>query len=395
MSMNKYVLALAVLLCGGLLGAPVATAATPDVIKQSGRISFVGAGRLEGVHTLTFRLYADINDDELSAVWEESLDVGFDRGFYSVLLGEVSPLGPVLDANDELYFAIQVNDDDEMSPRVRLASVPFALRALDVTGDINPNSVSIGGNQVIDDNGQWVGDNSNLKGDKGDQGVAGPAGPPGTPGTPGTPGAPGPQGATGDPGPPGGTGPKGDKGDQGIQGVAGPKGDQGDQGVAGPKGDKGDQGVAGPKGDKGDQGAVGPKGDQGDQGVAGPKGDQGDQGVAGPKGDQGDQGIPGPAGPALANTTRVDGTTASSTTNVAAGTKVTATVSCATGKAVLGGGGVISVTTATGTVDQSGAVALTASYPSDSASWTAEATVMVDLFDDNVANLTPWVVCTP
>ena len=45
-------------------------------------------------------------------------------------------------------------------------SVPVAFRADladNVTGNITPSSVSVGGNVVIDQNGSWVGDPTGLR----------------------------------------------------------------------------------------------------------------------------------------------------------------------------------------------------------------------------------------
>ena len=95
-------------------------------------------------------------------------------------------------------------------------------KQLEVSGEARiTGSLTVGERKVIDENGRWTGDPTNLKGDKGDKGE---------PGTQGNPG------------------PKGDKGDQGQ------KGDKGDQGNTGPKGDKGDTGPQGPPGPTGDSG---------------------------------------------------------------------------------------------------------------------------------------------
>ena len=82
---------------------------------------------------------------------------------------------------------------------------------------ITPQSVTITGvGKVIDQNGGWVGEPTDIQGEKGDQG---------------DPGADGPKGLTGDKGAKGMTGTKGLKGDRGVQGDQGLKGDTG---VAGP-----------------------------------------------------------------------------------------------------------------------------------------------------------------
>ena len=50
-----------------------------------------------------------------------------------------------------------IGNDPELSPRAPIQSVPYALFAGDVNGDIHPSTVSIGNMEVINENGQWVG----------------------------------------------------------------------------------------------------------------------------------------------------------------------------------------------------------------------------------------------
>lgn len=333
----------------------VAIAATPATINQSGRVSLVdGQNALEGIHNITFRLYTHADDLVNQAVWQETLEVDFIGGFYRVELGAINPLGPILDTHPKLFFAIQINNDNEMLPRAPLASVPYALRATDVTGDINPQTVSIDGSIVIDDNGQWVGDPTRLQGPAGD---------------------PGPQGQQGDAGAPG------------AQGEQGPQGDKGDPGDTGPQGEKGD------KGDPGDPGPQGDKGDPGDPGDPGPQGDKGDPGDPGPQGEKGDPGLQGPPGPTLAASTLVTGNAENSALNAPAGTVITATATCATDKVILGGGGIVMVTG--GTENQTGRASLIESYASAADTWTAKAVVIVDLSTGNNVNLQATAVCTP
>lgn len=103
--------------------------------------------------------------------------------------------------------------------------------ATNVTGDITPNSVdttsiSIDGKQVINGNGEWVGEG----------GLEGPQGP------------------------------KGDSGPQGPKGEAGPQGSKGETGIQGPKGETGPKGNRGARGPKGKPGKAGPQGYKGEQG---------------------------------------------------------------------------------------------------------------------------------
>ncbi len=348
-------------LCLGMAlvcASPVAPALTntpsgvPETFSFHGRVwDRINSLPLVNPQYVTFTLYRDD-----VAIWTETQWVEFDDGFYSVVLGKENPISSSLVEMGDVTLGIKIGDDQELTPRTTLHSVPYALHAgsaHNATGDITPNSISVGGKLVINSQGEWTG---STQGFQGPQGPAGPAGPAGADGPMGPVGPQGPAGPAGKTGPQGPAGPMGKAGPQGAIGPIGPKGPQGDKGMnwrgtwdpqkpgyspddtvsylgstyiatkrvaqgespaastkwqlvalkgeAGPKGDKGDtgpQGPTGPKGDKGDagpQGPAGPKGDQGDAGPAGPKGDQGDAGPAGPAGPKGDKGDAGPAGPA-------------------------------------------------------------------------------------------------
>src|SRR5262249_2450016 len=157
-------------------------------------------------------------------LWTEVLETALDDGYFSVELGTLSPLSASLLDNDTLYLGITVGKDAEMEPRSLIRSVPYALVARDVTGDIHPTSVSTNARVVHDVGGRCVAARSGLVGPQGD------AGPAGRQGATGPQGIAGPQGATG------------------PQGIAGPQGATGPQGIAGPQGATGPQGIAGPQG---------------------------------------------------------------------------------------------------------------------------------------------------
>jgi hypothetical protein len=247
-----------------------AVAAVPESVTHQGRLFDAEGAPITDTLDVTFTLY-----DAATAgteVWTENHGITFDQGYFSVVLGETTPLdGAVLDGAT-YYLGIAVGGDPEMTPRAAVHSVPYAVRAGladDVEGDIHPSTVSIGNQLVIDQNGQWVGDPSGLVGPTG---ATGPAGPQGT------------TGATGAQGPAGVTGAIGPTGPQGAAGAVGPTGPQGAAGAVGPTGPQGAVGPAGAIGPTGPAGAVGPTGPQGAAGALGPTGPQGPAGVQGPPG---------------------------------------------------------------------------------------------------------------
>ena len=337
---------------------------------------------LHGTHTFTATLY-DLSGrttdyqssggtatDPLglgAVLWTETMTVTVDNGRYSLLLGAeaANPLPSDLLASDQVELGLAVDQDSEMTPRLKLTegSVPFALRAREaerVNGDISPRSLTVGGQLVINEAGEWVGPDSGLVGPEGPEGPEGPAG------AQGEAGPPGPAGETGPAGPPGEAGPQGPKGDTGP---AGPQGPAGDTGATGPQGPQGEAGPTGPQGPKGDIGPVGPQGIQGVPGATGPQGPAGNTGPRGPQGNTGPQGPEGPAGPmgpsGPAGPIGPPGPAGSlSTDNVLQGSCDNAGV-CQCDSGVVISGGVVCSTNSY----------ITASYPSSTSAWSGSCEV--------------------
>jgi hypothetical protein len=176
------------------LFASTAGAQVPDFINQEGLIVDANGDGVPGPVDLSFALYDAAN---LGApVWQEAHDgVDLTEGYYSVLLGQRQALTAAVLARAR-FMEVTV-DQQALRPRVPLASVPFALVARDVSGGTaDVKAVSVGGRQVIDGNGRWVGDVAGLRG------PVGPAGPPGPVGPVGPVGPQGPAGLAGQPGSP-------------------------------------------------------------------------------------------------------------------------------------------------------------------------------------------------
>ena len=103
--------------------------ATPTAMNFSGHLSD-GAGGVSGPVEVTFTLY-DNADTADGVQWSETLEIIVDGGSFNVLLG--GDPGNLIPASAyglaELFVAIQVENEAEMSPRIRMASVPYAIRA--------------------------------------------------------------------------------------------------------------------------------------------------------------------------------------------------------------------------------------------------------------------------
>ena len=297
--MNRTSLALILTL---IFTATVAAQEIPLTLGYQGYLTDQADQPITGSYPMTFRLYNAASGGAL--VWEErhgSVDVV--EGSFTVDLGAVESLPAEYDVSSPLYLTLQADGDDEVSPRMRLGGAlraqwaQFALvadHAMDVTNeDIHPRSVSIGDQEVIDAQGNWVGSLDGMRGERGPQGDRGERGL---------------QGEAGE------RGPRGDQGDRGDQGPVGPRGrdlnfatdsdqdgwydwveravgtspddstdvpaDVNNDGVAdliaGPQGPRGVEGPEGP------QGAIGPEGPRGE---AGPRGEIGPEGQRGPAGE--------------------------------------------------------------------------------------------------------------
>jgi len=160
-----------------------------------GRLYDSGTGApISDTLTVTFNIYDDAGDT--TPAWTEEHSVEFVDGYYSQVLGGSTSLTDVFDGSVK-YVGVKVGADNEMDPRAEIHSVPYSILAGDVLGDIHPNSVSVGGDTIINSSGEWVGETTGLVGPTGPTGPAGANGPTGPTGAQGSPGAQGPTGPTG------------------------------------------------------------------------------------------------------------------------------------------------------------------------------------------------------
>ena len=137
--MRNQVAPIALLAALAMLGvASPATADTPDVpwvLNFSGRLA-TSAGDFTGQMSVTFTLYdhdviADPTEDAKHVLWVDAADVYVDTGRFHALLG-IDPSNAIPQAAvtaTELYLGVKVGADPEMAPRLRIVSVPFALKA--------------------------------------------------------------------------------------------------------------------------------------------------------------------------------------------------------------------------------------------------------------------------
>jgi hypothetical protein len=249
--LSRVILAAAVASLG-LATTPAAAKNVPGTLTHQGRLFDAADKPVAATVTVSFAIYANATGG--TALWTETHSVTFDDGYFSVSLGSVTPFPATLLDGSVRYLGVTVGSDVEMSPRVNVASVPYAIVAGDAIGDLHPTSITINGTTIIDSTGNWTGPTSGLQGPAGPAGTTGATGPIGPTGTAGQAGAAGAMGPVGPTGSAGAVGPQGPVGPTGANGAAGAVGPQG------PVGPTGANGAAGANGATGATGATGANG---------------------------------------------------------------------------------------------------------------------------------------
>jgi len=141
----KRILALAVICIGLIYGGNHASAAVPQTLHYSGKLS-TGGGNFTGTVDITFTLYADAKST--TGFWSENQAVTVGNGRVHVVLGNTSPL-TATDVNVEsLHLGIQVATDTEMT-KVPIHSVPFALQAANAMTLGGETADQLGGGSAI------------------------------------------------------------------------------------------------------------------------------------------------------------------------------------------------------------------------------------------------------
>jgi hypothetical protein len=180
-----------------------AFAQAPQLLNYQGRLTDPSGAPRNGSFSMGFTILGGTSS------WSETQTVNVANGFFSALLGSVTPFPADLftsgqtDAFGPLrYLRVSVNGET-LSPDIRIVSAAWAIGT-----------------------------------------VAGPAGPTGPYGPTGVAGPTGPTGA-------GGFGPTGPTGPAGFDGPIGPTGPTGPSGIAGFAGPTGATGLVGPTGSQG------------------------------------------------------------------------------------------------------------------------------------------------
>jgi hypothetical protein len=150
-------------LCALLLASSAAFGQIEDIsltFSYNGYLQTVGGEPVNQPLNFQFSIHADPEAD--AVMWEEEhRGHPVVNGVVQIELGLLSRIDPMLLSDPNLYLAVSIDRNAEMRPRLKLEAVlraQWARHAKDVSGEIiNPASVRINGQVVIDAAGQWAG----------------------------------------------------------------------------------------------------------------------------------------------------------------------------------------------------------------------------------------------
>ncbi|RJQ40655.1 MAG: hypothetical protein C4555_01245 [Dehalococcoidia bacterium] len=137
-----------------LLNATAAFASVPRLINYQGVLTDAVGVVLEGAHDLAFSIYED--STATTAAWTEVHSaVPLSKGVFSVILGGLTPITDEVFAGSSRWLGIGVDSSQETAPRMRLTSVPWAIRS--AVADSARVAASGGGGESL-----WESDGQNV-----------------------------------------------------------------------------------------------------------------------------------------------------------------------------------------------------------------------------------------
>jgi hypothetical protein len=107
------------------------------ILTHQGRLLDAAGQPANGIFAITYSIWDDPSAGQM--LWSETQDVEIRDGLFHVLLGQLSP--PPDDnmfslPAVQLWLQIQIGTDIPLSPRQRLTSVPYAIDAAGLTGNV-------------------------------------------------------------------------------------------------------------------------------------------------------------------------------------------------------------------------------------------------------------------
>jgi hypothetical protein len=128
--MKKYLIGLF------LLFFAAAAFSIPQQIYFQGILLDANGNTVTGTYQMSYKIYSVSTGG--SAEWTEvQSGVSVNNGLYTVSLGSVTALPSSVFSSDTKYIGVTVGTDSEMTPRVKINSVPFAYRSLSADSTTN------------------------------------------------------------------------------------------------------------------------------------------------------------------------------------------------------------------------------------------------------------------
>lgn len=125
MSMQRRLLAIAGIL---FMVAGLAMGQVPRLISYQGILADEnGAPKPDGDYSFTFSFYKAPADGD--AIWTETKILSVTKGLFSTMLGDAEVFPDSVTFAEAYWLAVSVEDED-LTPRIQLGSVGYALRAL-------------------------------------------------------------------------------------------------------------------------------------------------------------------------------------------------------------------------------------------------------------------------
>ena len=102
----------------------------PATLTQQGRILDKDGAPVSSKVHFVFTVYDDAEASKpANVLWTEEQDITLDDGYFSTELGSVKDLPADVFDGSVRYLGVTVGNDDEMTPRQSITSVPYALLA--------------------------------------------------------------------------------------------------------------------------------------------------------------------------------------------------------------------------------------------------------------------------
>ncbi|RAP33231.1 hypothetical protein DID75_02880 [Candidatus Marinamargulisbacteria bacterium SCGC AG-410-N11] len=112
--------------------------AIPKQISYQGKVTNASGTPVNDTTNMKFTIYVD-NIEK----WSESYDgksgrkkIKIKNGFFNVNLGSINPISPEIFLGKNAQLGIQIGEDEEITPRVRFLSSPYAISALSAQNSV-------------------------------------------------------------------------------------------------------------------------------------------------------------------------------------------------------------------------------------------------------------------